>query len=255
MEKLPVKPLLPDKKVLSVLISSEYPKISQRLSEILGVEIIEIPYNDKLSSDIATHADCRFLQVSRNCVIVDESIKSLIVNYLTIKDLNNEIKLIVSVKKVSSPYPGDVRLNATVAGNKIICNSKCIDDSLNNYVRLHSFELIHVNQGYAACSVVLINENALITDDESIYTTAVYNGFDCLLIRKGSVRLKGREYGFIGGTCGMIDKNLIVFTGKLDTHIDSNLIKDFFSKYNVDYIELTDGPLIDIGGIIPFLQS
>ena len=58
MKKLPVKPLLPDKKVLSVLISSEYPQISQRLRELIGVETIEIPYNFELSADIATHADC-----------------------------------------------------------------------------------------------------------------------------------------------------------------------------------------------------
>lgn len=149
MKKLPVKPLLPDKKVLSVLISSEYPQISQRLRELIGVETIEIPYNYELSADIATHADCRFIQVSENCVIIDESLKFTIVNYLTINNLNNEIELIVSDKKVSSPYPGDVKLNVTVAGNKIFCNTKYIDNSLENYAELHQYELIHVNQGYA----------------------------------------------------------------------------------------------------------
>ena len=255
MKKLPVKPLLPDKKVLSVLISSEYPQISQRLRELIGVETIEIPYSYELSADIATHADCRFIQLSENCVIIDESLKFIIVNYLTINNLNNEIKLIVSDKKVSSPYPGDVKLNVTVAGNKILCNTKYIDNSLENYAKLHQYELIHVNQGYAACSVILVNDNALITDDESIYKTASKSGFDCILIRKGSVVLKGREYGFIGGTYGKLDKNLIVFTGKLDTHIDGDLIKDFLLKYNINYIELSEGPLIDIGGIIPLLQS
>lgn len=255
MKKLPSKPALPDNKVHSVLISAEYPEISQNLIDRFGIEIIDVKRDNKLSSDIDTHADCRFLQVNENCIIIDKSLKSPIVNYLTNKNLIDEIQIISTENKVASPYPGDVKLNVTVVNNKIICNTKYIDSSLRKFANDHSFDLIHVNQGYAACSVVLINDNALITDDESIYKATVNNGFDCLLISKGSVRLIGREYGFIGGTCGMIDNNLIVFTGKLDTHTDCLLIKEFLNKYCVSYIELTDGPLIDIGGIIPLLQS
>ena len=101
---------------------------------------------------------------------------------------------------------------------------------------------------------VLLNNNALITDDESIYCSAQKNAIDSILINKSSVKLKGRDYGFIGGTCGMIGKNLLAFTGNLDTHIDAELIKSFLKKHSVDYIELNDGPLIDIGGIIPFSE-
>ena len=254
MQKLPTKPLLPDDKVATVLISSEYPDIALKLRQLFGVQTIEIPYADKLSSDISTHPDCRFLQISSNCIIIDESIKPPIVKKLTIGGLMEKVRIIVSEKHVESPYPGDVKLNVTVANKKIICNTKYIDNSIRKFAEMHLFDLIHANQGYSACSVILLNDNALITDDESIYYAAESIGFDCLLIRKGSVKLKGHEYGFIGGTYGMMNKNLIVFTGRLDTHVDSNLIKDFLLKHNIDYVELTDGSLIDVGGIIPLTQ-
>ena len=52
----------------------------------------------------------------------------------------------------------------------------------------------------------------------------------------------------------MIDNNLLAFTGKLNSHPDFELIRAFLYKYNVNYIELTEGPLIDIGGIIPVYE-
>ena len=52
----------------------------------------------------------------------------------------------------------------------------------------------------------------------------------------------------------MIDNNLIVFTGNLETHTDCDKIISFLNKHNVKYIELSDGPLVDIGGIIPLFE-
>lgn len=75
------------------------------------------------------------------------------------------------------------------------------------------------------------------------------------MLSKGQIKLIGHEYGFIGGCCGFIDKNLLAFNGRLDTIDDADKIKDFLGKYNVKYIELTDAPLTDIGGIVPLFEE
>lgn len=255
MKKLPVRPRLPDNTVLAVLVSSEYPEIIEALKNKFNVDIILVPCSSELTDDISTHADCRILQLNDDSFIVDNSLKQPIVNYLTNLGLLNDINIIGSECEPASPYPGDVLLNATVISDKVICNTKYIDNSIRKFADLNSYQLVHVNQGYAACSVVVLNDYSIITDDDSIYKSALLNGLDCLYINKGSVRLKNRDYGFIGGTYGMLDKDLIAFTGKLEAHTECDRIKRFLIKHNIRYIELTDGPLIDIGGIIPILQK
>ena len=255
MLKFLEKPCLPENRVASVLISAKYEKFIKILSDIFNIDSFPIVDNDMLTEDISSHADCIFTQIDDKAAIIDKNCYSPIVNYLTSKNLNKAIKFFETTQPVKSPYPDDIRLNVRIVSNKIFCNSKHIDENLHNYVLCNDMDIIHCNQGYAACSTIILNDNAMITDDESILNSAQLNGIDCIYVRKGSVKLLGREYGFIGGTCGMIDKNLIAFTGKLDSHIDSYIIKSFLHKHNVNYIELTDDALVDIGGIIPILEQ
>ncbi len=253
MLKLLNKPCLPENKVAVSVVSSEYPEIFDRLYDDFKIETIRIDKNNALTDDISTHPDCVFLQLNSDTVFSDECNYNNIVNILTDKGIK-KTKILLSDKTICSPYPDDIRLNVRVIGNRIICNSKYIDTNLRDCAEKLGFRIIHCNQGYAACSTILLNDNALITDDSTIHSSAQLNGIDSILIRKGSVKLKCREYGFIGGTCGMIDKNLLAFTGRLDSHTDSDLIKSFLNKHSVNCVELIDGPLIDIGGIIPLLE-
>lgn len=107
---------------------------------------------------------------------------------------------------------------------------------------------------YSRCSVCVINENAIITDDISVFTAAQNFLSDVLFISKGSIRLDGYDYGFIGGCCGKIDKNKIAFNGRIDSHKDYKLIIDFITKHGVDCIELNNNVLTDIGGILPLIE-
>lgn len=253
MKRIIKTPCLPENEVATVLISSDYPDISDVLLNKFNISTIQVQRNNALTDDIASHPDCAFVQLNNNTAIATNELCESIVKYLTTRNKNN-FKLHECSENISSPYPGDVRVNVRVISDMIFCNTKYVDQSVQDFAYKYNYRLIHCNQGYVACSTVLLNNNALITDDESIHCSAQKNAIDSILINKGSVKLKGRDYGFIGGTCGMIGKNLLAFTGKLDTHADAELIKSFLKKHSVDYIELNDGPLIDIGGIIPFSE-
>lgn len=49
---------------------------------------------------------------------------------------------------------------------------------------------------------------------------------------------------------GLIDNNTLAVNGDINSHPDSEQIKVFCHKYNVDIIPLKDGKLVDIGTII-----
>ncbi len=257
MKKLLNIPLLPEAKVTTAVLSGEYTKITEALTEIYGINVLPTNKNIDLEPSISNHADCDIVQLDKNTILINKKSYEYIVNYLTsIKgDILSDFKVIMSENPIKSPYPSDIGLNVKVVGNNILCNAAYIDPKIADFAAKNNIKLLHSNQGYVACSTILLNDNALITDDESIYNTSVANGIDCLLISKGSVKLKGHSYGFIGGTCGMIDKNVLAFTGRLNTHIDADKIIMFLNKYNVSYVELTDGELIDIGGIIPIFEE
>lgn len=256
MSKLLSTTLLPTKPVKAVLISGENKQVKNALKQNFGIDIIETVPNPDMETPISTHADCLFLQIDKNTIIVDENNYNKIVNYFTslTGEGCTEHKPDILIEKVSSPYPFDVKLNARVIGNKILCHTLNMSDYIKEYAKNNKITLIHTNQGYSACSTIILNNNALITDDESNYVSLKRNGIDCILVTKGSVKLNGYNYGFIGGTCGMIDKNHLAFTGNLDSHNDAKLIKEFLNKHNIKYTELTNGQLIDIGGIIPLSE-
>ena len=76
-------------------------------------------------------------------------------------------------------------------------------------------------------------------------------GVDIMIIPERRILLEGYDYGFIGGCCGLIDKNVLAITGRLDSLDFEKPIIDFLDKHNVQAIELTQDPIVDIGGILP----
>ena len=278
MEKLLRTPLLPDKKVKTVIVSGENEEIIEALNR-LNIKTIIIKPNTKLEKPIQSHADCMVLQLDDKNILTDESQfevlkehfnngityideNTLFVNYLTNRagetDLNSEpnreckgfyIHKLPSC--VSSPYPSDIKLNVKIIGNHILCNQRHTSDSVLDFAKRNHYKIIHCNQGYAACSSILLDNNSILTDDKSIYNCCASNGINSNEVSIGSIKLKGYDYGFIGGCCGMIDKNILAFTGNPEKHSDYKKIKKILAEHNIEYISLTDNELIDIGGIIP----
>ena len=269
MKKPLETPLLPQGKA-TVAVSKNALKVISALKRT-NTEVFEIPENQKLEPSVSSHADCNILQLDRYTFITDKTSALLlsdlfkmnnIVNCLTIgqekEKINfsrNDEKVNIIVEEISSPYPDEVKINVKKNNKAIVCNTKYVSESIKTYAENYEIDLIHSNQGYVGCSSVLINDNAVMTDDESVYSAFHRIGFDCLMLSKGQIKLSGHSYGFIGGACGFIDKKLIAFTGRLNTHNDAEIIKAFLNKYNVDYVELTDEPLTDVGGIVPILEE
>ena len=142
-------------------------------------------------------------------------------------------------------------MNFAVCGGKVFGTKKALTDELKIDINRYGMCFVNVNQGYAKCSTVIFADRAAITEDESIYKAMSSNGTDCLLIRKGYVRLDGFDYGFIGGASAVDEENkTIIFFGDIEKHPDYSLIKSFIEKYAYSIEYIREKPLTDVGGAI-----
>ncbi len=240
------KPNLPEGKVSHVVISNSAGESIKRLNNI-GISTFIIPDNPLLPEPVKSHADLQILHMGNNVIFCRNE-------HLCIGELEKKFNIINIRECSGDKYPNDVRLNCTVIGNKIICNEKTISKDVLEYAYNNNYIIINVKQGYSKCSVCVINDNTIITDDKSIFTAAGKFLNDAELISKGSIVLNGYNYGFIGGCCGKIDKNVIAFNGRLDSHNDCKRIIDIMQRNNIDCIELINDRLNDIGGILPLIE-
>ena len=213
----------------------------------LNIEVIKIPKCNRVYEAINGHPDIQINVLknsTNNKLIVHKDISEDFRNILEEKN----IKYIVSEKSLERSYPSDIILNALILKDYFIHTLAYTDENLFN----SQISKINVNvpQGYTKCSVLPINENALITSDKGIYKVLKEYDFDILLLPPGDILLPSLDYGFIGGTGGMISNNRIAFFGELDYYKYGNEVKSFLSRHGVSPIYLKKGKLIDRGSLI-----
>ncbi len=239
-------PNLPENKVSTVAISHTAGESIKKLNES-GINTLVINDSPFLPEPVKSHADLQLLHMGNNVIFCHN--EHLFLGESEQKFSFNKIK-----EKTGNKYPEDVRLNCAVIGDKIICNVKTVSKDILEYAYINNYIIVNVNQGYAKCSVCVLNKNAIITDDESIFRATQNFLNDAELISKGSIVLNGYNYGFIGGCSGKIDKNKIAFNGRLESHKDYNKIIDIIQRNNIEVVELCNSPLTDIGGILPLIE-
>jgi hypothetical protein len=233
-------PNLPEKRITLAAVGN-YPEIISALSS-LGIRTISFE-NKALPEEISRHQDMLLCHTGENRLFLDPSEAKA--------PLENEGFSVLTGEEIGCSYPFDVKLNIAVSKDFFIYNPKAADSSLINELKNWGKREIKTKQGYTKCSVCLVTENALITEDPSIYEAVRNTGIHALLISKGDIYLSDTHCGFLGGSTGKIDKSTLAVTGSLQYHSDGNKIKDFCNNHGVDILELTDGSITDIGGILP----
>ena len=229
-------------KILAV--DSRISENSRTKLDELGFTIIKIPQNPMFDGAVSGHSDM-FISKINGELFVDNSVKELFTFVKNVKVLNREAVVSENIYR----YPEDIEFNCVHVGKSLICNRKHTHSEIIKYAENNNINIINVNQGYAKCSVCVVSDNAIITEDDSIAKNATENGIDVLQIKKGFVKLPGYDYGFIGGCSGLIEKELIVFNGNIENHPDFDRIHKFCEHYNVKILSLSDEVLCDIGTI------
>ena len=150
---------------------------------------------------------------------------------------------------LSENYPGHAVFNGCSTGKYFIHNLKYTAPGLLKAVRDEGQIEVHVRQGYAKCSCVVVDEDSIITADRGIWSAAVTAGMDVLLVERAQVVLEGYPYGFLGGASGKVG-NSIIFNGDITRHSDYARIRDFIESRGLDVVYFKEYRLADVGSII-----
>lgn len=239
-------PNLPTGEVTAVALSADAKDEIEKL-QYLKIEPILINRDHRLPKPVSSHTDLQILHIGKNVIFSATE-------HLCTGEFNKNFKVTKIGAELGNIYPNDVPLNCKIVGKNIFLNRKTIAKEILEFAQINEFNIINVNQGYTGCSICVISESAIITDDISIYRAAQNYLNDVLVVSKNSIRLKGYDYGFIGGCCGKLGPNKLAINGRIESHIDHNKILDFINKHNIDIIELSNDVLTDIGGILPLMQ-
>ena len=240
-------PNLPNNKVTTVFADVDDFALKSIFNE-LSIKVVSVSRNEFLDSPVDKHADILANYVGKSTFLVDKNQKELC------SFIENNVGKSVVIENIKSPYPDDCLLNFADIGEYIICNRSILTEEIVKY--LPNKVIVDVKQGYSKCSVCICGYNTIITDDKSVYNAVLqYNNINSLLIEKGSVRINKYDYGFIGGCCGLIDKNTLLFNGDLSLHSDFDKIKKFLYDNGINYIDIKGKPLTDIGSIIPIFET
>lgn len=246
-ERFLINPNLPENKVTTVFADIDANAL-KNVFDGLAIKVVSVTENPFLDPPVSKHADILGNYVGKSTFLVDKNQVELC------KFIEDNGGKSVFIKNIKSPYPSDCLLNFADIGDYIICNKSILKEKIVDLMPLK--EVIDVKQGYSKCSVCICKRNTVITDDISIHNAvSQYDNIKSLLVEKGSICINKYDYGLIGGCCGLIDKDLLLFNGDLSTHSDFDKIQKFLYDNNIKYIDIKGKPLTDIGSIIPITEK
>lgn len=179
----------------------------------LKYKILECPPCLTLYQAVCGHPDMLLHIIDNQRIIVHKDMPESFIENLK----NLGLTVILSNSSLSSSYPFDIILNAVSISNLFIHYTDYTDKNLLDIVS-KSKKLIKVKQGYTKCSTAIVSEKAAITSDVPIAKALYDQNIDVLLLPPGDIELPGLDYGFIGGTCGLIEENVLAFYGDLSCY-------------------------------------
>lgn len=214
----------------------------------LGKTLIEIKETGCVYSEIADHPDIYVCLVNDSLITSREQYENIASQIANVPD---RPRLILGSKPLGMKYPGSAIYNAVQVGRFLIHNTGFTDDSVLEAAGISGLKLINVAQGYANCSIAVVDERSIITSDLGIASAIRkhHPEIDVLTVSPGHVRLEGFEYGFLGGTSGRID-DYVIFNGNLEDHPDFLRIREFVESRSLKLKYFREYPLTDIGSII-----
>jgi hypothetical protein len=181
---------------------------------------------------------------------------------------------------VGPEYPASARYNAVATEKYLIHNFRHTDPAIIR--TLQHLEKVNIDQGYCRCNLLPLKNDHFITSDQGIYKVSgsrfqvpgsrfqvpgsrfqvpgseeqehPHSTFNIqpstfLYVSPETILLEGFPHGFFGGCCGVWEDKIFI-NGSLDLFEDGDKVKVFLHKIGYQIVELTDGPLTDVGSIM-----
>ncbi len=242
-----------------LIIDSRMRQVEKEKLKSLGYELIEIKKSPDVYDEISAHPDIFCAVINHNeedgiaakTVIVEPSKYENTVLQCNSNAVITSAIITKGVLNIGDTYPEDIRYNICSFGRYVVHNFKYTDRKIMDLISEYNLEKIQVNQGYTNCSITVIDEKSIITEDKGIYDKLKNYDVDILLIEKETIYFpeKSEKVGFIGGTISRIGDNIII-TGDAQKLKSYKAIKEFVENRNLKIIDFPGEELIDYGGII-----
>lgn len=240
---------LPQNDVIHCVVSCDNRNTVETLNK-LGIETFEVAKSFKLDDEISAHTDLLFSYLGEKQAVIAP-------NQTILSDKLKELGCRVEVAEFEpfSPYPDDILLNSAIINDVMVCKTNATSKVLLDFAEQNNINILDSKQGYSKCSICIVNENAIITEDNGITRLLKNSQIDILKIESGFISLSDSHTGFLGGASGKIGKDKMFFNGNLKEHPNYNSIINFLDFHNVKPIYNELYKLTDIGSIIPITEK
>ena len=250
MENFIENPNLPDGQVSLMVVDGRISEDMENTLEKRGVRLIKTTPIKEIMPQIAWHPDIMLHHIGGDRVVVAPNTPEKLVYSLE----QEGCKIITGIRELNEKYPLDISYNVARLGGFALCSIKNTDEVLLEKLQEGGVQVIDVSQGYAKCSVCIVDSNSIITSDKGIARAAANKSIEVLLIDPGYIELKGLDYGFIGGTSGFLSAKELAFAGSLEKHPQYSIIFNFVLKHGKTPINLCENTLHDLGTLVPLKE-
>ena len=234
-----------------ILIDSRMRNIEKNTLKYLGYNLVPIQKSENVYPEISSHVDIFTTKIGDTLVVEKSKFEDL-----TFMLKNSEYNIVCGKENVELNYPEDVKYNVAIVGKFAIHNFKYTDKRVLKMLKENDYELINIEQGYANCSIAVIDDNSVITTDKKIAEKLIANNISVLLLDYiPDIKLLDEQgkyssmQGFIGGAIGKVDNNIIIF-GDLEKIDRDGKIREFIKSRHLQIIEFNGLDVIDYGGIV-----
>ncbi len=204
---------------------------------------VRLPAFPKLSEPVLRHPDMLIAEVGGRLIVHRHYIKGRkVLDALGIPYLLSE-------EEPELEYPRDIALNCFSAGGFFFANQNYVSRAALYAAKETGFTPVHVKQGYAKCACVIAHD-AVATADSGIYAAALRCGLPALKLNPGGIGIERYDTGFIGGACGLIDRDTLGFFGNVEEYGQYAALRSFFEPMGVWLLSLGGEALFDYGGMI-----
>lgn len=210
------------------------------------VEVIKLPADDAVDMPVRSHPDMIL------CIVGDSLVTSA-AYYSANRDVLDRVASLGGLSVVTSDhprgkaYPADVGFNAAVTSTHIICNTKTVAPEVLDTAQNQGLTVVHVNQGYAACSCI-VTDDVVITSDVGIHASLTEHGIPVSLASNRGISLQGYDVGFVGGCSGYATRTLYFYGDIREMECERD-IRCIAEEYGYGIKCLSSPTLTDRGGI------
>ena len=224
------------------VICGDHPAVRATLEQ-RGAEVLTVGTSTLLPVPVADHADMLCCHAAENTVVTADG---ALADELAARG----VRCSVPSTLPGGSYPDDVALNCLVVGGYAFGRKDSTVPELLEIFDRSGTRFVSVKPGYSRCSVAVVDEGAVMTADRGMHAALTAAGFDVLLISPGGIILEGYDTGFIGGCCGKLSRDRMLFCGDPLRHPDGERITGFLDRQGVKAERTHDGELVDFGGFI-----